>query len=594
MTQDWFSSIAEHARLRPQTLAIAAAGERLTYGELMARAHGLAGRLAAAGMGRESLVALALPNGLARAAATVAVLQAGVAFLPLSASDVPGRLDAVLWDSGAELLLAPPELANRLAAGPWSTWTIRGVEDLPPGGGRWPAPAAAPEDLAYVIYTSGSTGAPKGVEIERGALAQLVAWHCAEYQVTAADRASLLAHPSFDAAVWELWPYWAAGASLHVAPPETRLDPRALHDWLLAERITLAFVPTPLAEQLITLPWPAETPLRALLTGGDRLRRRPPAGLPFPLINHYGPTEATVVTTYGSVSPEGDGLPTIGRPVPYLDVRICDGELASVAPGAVGELCIAGAALARGYRRDPRLTAQRFVMEPETGRRWYRSGDCARRRADGALEFLGRLDRQVKIRGWRIEPAEIERQLITHPAVAAAVVEAAPSRGNPTEDPRLVAYLSSCGGERPGLAAIRAYLRPLLPDAMLPAQVCWLAEIPHTAQGKWDRPALATAPVLAADQAGEPAAVAAAAPSPTVAILTGILAEALGAESVGPDQDFFLLGGHSLLGVQLIARVREEMGVALPLRAIFDHPTAIRLAGEIDRRRAGAALEAAS
>ncbi len=592
MIPDWLSSIAEHARRRPQALAISAAGESLTYGELVAHAQGLAARLAAAGMGRESLVALALPNGLARAAATLAMLQAGAAYLPLSPNDPPGRLESVLWDSGAELLLAPPELAKQLVAGSWSTWAIQGLEDLPAGGGFLPLPTGAPEDLAYVIYTSGSTGAPKGVEIERGALAQLIVWHQSEYQVTPADRASLLVHPAFDAAVWELWPYWAAGASLHVAPPEARLDPRVLRDWLLSERITIAIAATPLAEQLITLPWPAETPLRALLTGGDRLRRHPPAGLPFSLVNHYGPTEATVVTTYGSVPPEGDGLPTIGRPVPYLEVRICAGDLAPVAAGATGELCIAGAALARGYRYAPRLTAERFVVEPATGRRWYRSGDCARWRADGALEFLGRADRQVKIRGWRIEPAEIERQLIAHPAVAAAIVEVAkPSRGDPAADPRLVAYLAACGGERPGLAAMRAYLRSALPEPMLPSEVRWLAEMPQTVQGKWDRAALATAPVLAADDAGEP--VAAAALSPTVAALAAILAEALGAESVGPDQDFFLLGGHSLLGVQLIARVREEMGVALPLRAIFDHPTAARLAEEIDRRRAGAALEAA-
>ncbi len=587
MTPHWLVSLAEHARRQPESLAIAASGQSLTYGQLLARSQNLAHRLAAAGVGRESLVAVALPTGPARALASLAVLQAGAAYLPLADSEPPGRLEAVLWDAGVELLLAPLQLADRLAGAAPATWTIRGLQDLPDTPIPEALPAPDPGDLAYVVYTSGSTGTPKGVEIEHRALALLIAWHQAEYRLTPADRASLLAYPAFDAAVWELWPYLAAGASLHAPPPDVGLDAVALRDWLLAEAVTLAFAPTPLAEQLMALPWPGVGSLRALLTGGDRLRCFPPSDLPFPVVNHYGPTEAAVVTTYGVVPPGGQGLPSIGRPVPYLQVRACDAQQREVPGGAEGELCIAGPALARGYRHDPSLSALRFLRDPVTGQRLYRTGDWARRRADGEVEFLGRADRQVKVRGWRVEPAEVERRLLAHPAVADALVEFRPPAGRVPAEPRLVAYLVARSADRHGLATLRAALRATLPEPMLPVEVRWLSAIPRTAQGKWHRAALDSLPVLASDAPDEPQPVLPL--GPTAHALTGILAEALGLEHIGPDQDFFLLGGHSLLGVQLIARVRDELGVALPLRAIFDHPTAFRLAAEIDRRRAAPA-----
>lgn len=603
----WLEQLAEHARRQPEALALAAGDRAVSYGHLLRRAAGLATRLRAAGVGAESLAAIALPQGAARLTAALGVLQAGAAYLPLGDREAPGRLEAVLRDAAPEIVLAPPELAAPLAAGAWQTWTIGGLDDLPPAPAVTAPPALpAAADLAYVIYTSGSTGAPKGVEIEHGALARLIAWHIAAYRVGPADRAALLAYPGFDAAVWELWPYWAAGASCHIPPAEVRLHGEALRDWLLRQEITLAFAPTPLAEQLLALAWPPRPPLRALLTGGDRLRRRPPADLPFPLFNHYGPTEATVVATQGRVSPAGSGLAPIGRPVPYLRLEVRDEQRQPAAAGAAGELWIAGPGLARGYRQDPALTAERFWGGASDGERWYRTGDRARWNAHGELEFLGRADRQIKIRGWRIEPAEIERQLLTHPAVAAAVVEAAqPAPGGapaPAEAPgtaapapRLVAYLAPRGADRPPLAAVRAFLRARLPEAMLPDQVRWLAALPQTPQGKWDRAALPSLAVLPSGAAEDRGGGGAPPPdgdrraSPTLGAVAAILAEALGVPRVGASEDFFLLGGHSLLGVQLVARVREQLGVALPLRCIFDFPTAAQLAAEIDRRRAAAA-----
>ncbi|MGH9525900.1 MAG: non-ribosomal peptide synthetase, partial [Terriglobales bacterium] len=303
-------------------------------------------------------------------------------------------------------------------------------------------------------------------------------------------------------------------------------------------------------------------------------------------------TETTVVATHGRVEETGEGLPAIGRPVPYLRIAIRDDAQRPLPAGAEGEIWIAGAALARGYRHEPGLTAERFrVLSSPGGReRSYRTGDRGRWRPDGELDFLGRCDRQVKIRGWRIEPAEIEQQLLGHPAVAAAVIEPAAGGGDTAvSEPRLTAFLVARNAEQPGLAALRAYLRTRLPDAMLPSEVRWLGQLPRTAQGKWDRAALALAASAAADAPTGLAAGVASDENPTARALAAILAEVLGVAKVGAEEDFFLLGGHSLLGVQLVARVREDLGIVLPLRTIFDHPTAAQLAAEIDRRRAPAA-----
>jgi non-ribosomal peptide synthetase component F len=256
------------------------------------------------------------------------------------------------------------------------------------------------EHLAYVVYTSGSTGRPEGVEVTHGSLANLAAWHRRAFAVTPADRAHVYASPAFDAAVWETWPHLAAGASLHLPPDDVRIDPAALRDWMLRERITLGFVPTPVAERLLGLSWPAHTPLRTLLTRAGALARRPPSALPFALVSTYGPTECTVVATSGVVSPAGpDALPSIGRPIDNVEALVLDADARPALPGMEGELYLGGAGLARGYRQRPELTAARFVPHPAVpGARLYRTGDRARQLPDGSLAFLGRVDDQVSIR----------------------------------------------------------------------------------------------------------------------------------------------------------------------------------------------------
>src|ERR1043166_2224573 len=285
------------------------------------------------------------------------------------------------------------------------------------------------QSLAYVIYTSGSTGVPKGVAIQRDTLMNLVAWHQRTYNVRPADRATLIAGPGFDASVWELWPYLAAGASLHIPDEDTRTSPAKLVAWLVAEKISVCFLPTPLAEAVLDQEWPAASSLRLILTGGDKLRRWLHKPFPFRLINHYGPTESTVVTTATEVGAlkHTHLLPPIGRPIDNTRVYLLTTGLQPLPFGVTGELYIGGESLARGYLGRPEATAERFIPDPfscEPGARMYRTGDLAAYLTSGEIEYRGRIDQQVKLRGLRVELGEIEAVLSEHPQVRDCVVVA--------------------------------------------------------------------------------------------------------------------------------------------------------------------------
>jgi amino acid adenylation domain-containing protein len=396
----------------PGALAISWEGGSLTYGELAARVDELAERLREMGVGPETVVALCLERSPELVTAALAVLEAGAAYLPIDPAHPEERQKWIVADSGAAAVIRKGLVLEVL--------DVPGVLSVP--------------DLAYVIYTSGSTGMPKGTELRHHGLSSLIAWHRRAYGLRPADRTSMLAGPGFDASVWETWAPLTAGASLHIPPPDTVLSPPALLDWMAEHGITVAFLPTPLTEAVLAEPMPKGLALRSLLTGGDRLRRRPAPGLPFELVNHYGPTEATVVATAGRVSPEGERVPNIGAPIANTRVYLLDRGLRPMPVGVAGEICLAGEGLARGYRGRPDLTADRFVPDPfGEGRRIYRTGDLARWTAPGQIEFVGRVDHQVKIRGYRIELGEIETALGRHPEVREAVVLAL--------DGRLVAYV---------------------------------------------------------------------------------------------------------------------------------------------------------
>jgi acyl-CoA synthetase (AMP-forming)/AMP-acid ligase II/acyl carrier protein len=354
------------------------------------------------------------------------------------------------------------------------------------------------------------------------------------------------------------------------------MDPVALRDWLVEQAISVAFVATPLAERMLDLPWPAHTRLRTLLTGADTLHRRPSPGLPFTVVNNYGPTECTVVATSGVVTAGGEGLPSIGKAISNTLVRILDEARQPVPDGTEGELWVGGAGVARGYRRQPQLTAERFVPDPfgPPDGRLYRTGDRARTLSDGSLAFCGRSDDQVKIRGHRVELDEIVAALNAHPMIAASAVIAVEG---PAHERGLIAYVVP-RGTMPSPGDLVTTLRERLPEYMRPAAFVELGELPLTASGKVDRARLPKPEAAGGGSAPGFVAPATAVEQRLAAMVAGLL----GVPRVGLSDDFFLMGGHSLLGTQLIARVRDTFDVELPLRTIFDHPTVGALAAQIE------------
>ena len=562
--------VADRARYAPDALAVQCGVERVTYRELNERAEVLAAQLRNAGIGPEVLAAVYMERSVDLIVALLAVLKAGGAYVPIDVAYPRSRVEYVIRDSLAAVVLTHRKLAKGLDVGAARVVSLD-APNAPTNNIPDAVNGAGVENLAYIIYTSGSTGQPKGVAIEHRSLLNLVQWHRRAYNVTDEDRATQIASPAFDAAVWEIWPYLAAGASIHIPNEETRLSPSRLIRWLNEERITMVFLPTPLAEAVMAEDWPEASVLRFLLTGGDQLRRRPPVGARYTLVNHYGPTENTVVTTAGEVSPKEDGLPSIGRAISNVRIHLLDRHLQAVPIGAMGELYVAGENLAKGYWSRPDLTAERFVAGAD-GTRLYRTGDLARWRADGQIEFLGRLDNQVKIRGHRIELGEIECALRAHLAVSdAAVVAQSDSIGRV----RLAGYVVA--KEAMETAVLREYLRESLPDYMVPETFVMVKALPLTSNGKLDRKALpavefaASAPRYAAPR------------SATEDVLAGIWSDVLGRERVGIDDNFFSLGGHSLSATQVIARARGALGIDLPLKALFQSPTIRELSEGLDR-----------
>jgi acyl-CoA synthetase (AMP-forming)/AMP-acid ligase II/acyl carrier protein len=368
-----------------------------------------------------------------------------------------------------------------------------------------------------------------------------------------------------------------------MADDTTRNSADLLREWLLAQRITIGFVPTPLAEQMIRRcdAWP-HSDLRILLTGGDVLHHYPLAELPFVLVNNYGPTECTVVATSGHVSPQSSAEtpPSIGTAITNVEIYLLDEHLRPVAPGTPGEIHVGGAGLARGYRNRPDLTSEKFIPNPfgrDSGGRLYKTGDLARALPDGQLIFLGRVDNQIKIRGYRIEPGEIEQALSRHPQIRASVVVA---REDTPGEKRLVDYIVTTPDATPTHTALRDFLRDVLPEYMLPVAFVRLDAVPLTPNGKVDRAALPAPDAANTLQDDAEAEIECTVTEQRVAEIVG---ELLKLEEIGLDDNFFLLGGHSLLGAQLIARLREAFGVEIGLRSLFEAPTVAALSAEVDR-----------
>jgi amino acid adenylation domain-containing protein len=573
--------VERQAAVNPNSVAVVAQDCVLTYHELNSRAGELANRLCSIGVGPDVLVGLCLKSSIAMVVGALGILKAGGAYLPLDPAYPAERLSLILNDAKAPVLVTAQCRAGSLPAGAWRVIGLD-IEGRMADGPSSPSPVteASPESLAYVIYTSGSSGQPKGVEIAHKSLLNLVRWHQHAFAVTPADRASQLAGVGFDAAVWELWPYLTAGASVHFADEAIRTEPEALRDWLLSRQITISFIPTVMAERIMALDWPAEIPLRVVLTGADTLHRYPSAKLPFLLVNNYGPTECTVVATSTPVLPDEcpSQRPPIGRPITNTQVYILDEHLKPVPKGTPGELHIGGAGLARGYLNLPELTAEKFIPNPfsrEPGARLYKTGDLARYLPDGQIAFLARIDEQVKIRGYRIEPDEIVSGLNQHPAVLESAVVA---RELGSGDKQLIAYFVAPSEEQPSYTDLRDFLGARLPAYMVPSTFVRVDRLPLTPHGKMDRAALPepTAENTLNNEAFEPPS------SPVEERLARILTTLLDVEQVGRDDNFFQMGGHSLLGAQVIVRVRDGFGVQLSLRFLFDHPTVREMSAEIE------------
>lgn len=559
--------IAQHAEHSPDALALVAPDGILTYAELDRRSTHLAGYLQQRGVGPEVIVGVCLERSCALLVGLLAILKAGGAYLPLDPAYPPDRLAYMLTNSRATIVLTQSDLATLVASYP-AVFLDTAEAESAPLAALSEASTVTSTQLAYVLYTSGSTGKPKGVAVIHAGLSNLVAWHQRRFNLRPDDRVSQLANLSFDAAGWELWPALAAGSCVYMAPIAALASPERLHSWLLESRITVAFVPTPLAETILPLSWPTTAPLRTLLVGGDVLRRGPTAGLPFEVVNNYGPTEATVVTTSGTVEPESitTRQPSIGRPVDNIQVYIVDTDLTPVPIDVAGEICIGGVGLARGYVGQREETAQRFIPNPfgGVGSRLYRTGDRGRYREDGTIEYLGRRDEQVQIRGMRVELGEVETTLTRHSGISQAIVRARPGSGNS----ELVAYIVE--RERGALPddELRQYLLAQLPAHMVPIEIVRAPALPLTPNGKVDRRAL---PRLDTVVPGGRTAY----DEPRTDLeqtLTEIWKRILKVDEIGRGENYFNLGGNSL-HMMLVRDELESIGYDVPTVDMFRYPS---------------------
>ncbi|MER7421127.1 amino acid adenylation domain-containing protein, partial [Micromonospora peucetia] len=542
------------------------------------------------GVGVEQVVGVCLPRGVDLVVGVLAVLKAGAAYLPLDPQQPADRSAYMLDGAGVRVVLTDAAQAGRLPAGVEAI-DVGALPEADADARPAPPSPASLDNLAYVIYTSGSTGQPKGVAMSHRPLANLIDWQLRRSPVVG----PVLQFSSifFDISFQEMFTAWLGGSHVVLVTDEQRRDPEQLVDVLAGEQVRRLHCPPAVLAQIALA---ARRTGRRLSLGeiapaGEQLqitaeiRELASAGDGVVVDNQYGPTEAHVITAGRLTGDPADWpeFPGIGEPIANTRIYLLDQQLLPVPPGAVGEIYVAGDCLARGYVGRADLTAERFVPDPfgtVAGQRLYRTGDLARWRHDGNLEFLGRADRQMKIRGYRVEPGEIEAALLRHPDVAEALVVAEQGR---TGDTRLVAYAVPAAQTLPPGSALRAFLRASLPEYMVPAHVVALPTLPLTATGKVDHKSLPSPAEAPADEVVDRVAPRTA-EEQTIAT---IWAETLGVPAVGVDDDFFELGGHSLLATQVVARVRGALGIELPLRAIFENRTVATLAIAVGGRSTG-------
>ena len=563
----------------PDAIAVIDGEKSLTYEQLNQKANQLAYYLQNLGVKTEDLVGICIERSVLMIIGLLGILKAGAAYIPLDPNYPSERLAYMLEDSAVSVLLTQENLVDTLPNYLGTIFCLdqdgKILDHHPQDNLLHPMTS---ENLAYVIYTSGSTGKPKGVLIQHQSLLNLVSWHQNAFDITTIDRVTQLAGIAFDASVWEIWPYLTAGACLAIVPPDLLTSPKQLQEWLIAKKITVSFLPTPLAETLIPLDWSPNCPLRLMLTGGDKLNDFPPTSIPFTLVNNYGPTENTVVTTSVKITPDllTEKAPPIGRPISNTQVYILDQYQQPVPIGIPGELYIGGSGLAKGYLNRPELTDSKFIANPFSQKlsdRLYKTGDLVRYGNDGQIEFVGRIDHQVKIRGFRIELGEIETVLNQHPQVKEAIIIA---REDQPGVKRLCAYVIA--SQNLTVSQLRLFLQEKLPQYMVPAFFVLLDAFTLTANGKIDRCALPQPTLELEDEA----ALNLSPGTEKERILAAIWQRVLGLKNISINDNFFELGGDSILAIQIIAQANQA-GLQITPKQLFSHQTIAQLATVAER-----------
>lgn len=594
-------------REAPDRIALTYGDEHVTYGQLDARASSLAGRLRSHGVGPDTLVALCAERGIEMIVGLVGILKAGGAYVPIDPAYPEKRLRFHLADCGAAVVVASGGVADALAAGPVPVLAVEG-DDAAPGANGTGEPRASDQSLAYAIYTSGTTGVPKAVLVEHRQVVRLFTQTWPWYRFDDRDVWTLFHSISFDFSVWEVWGALLYGGRLVIVPGDVTRSPDLLHDLLVRERVTVLNQTPSAFRQLVAAdarrPAPADLALRVVILGGERLEvamLEPWIGrygdqLP-QLVNMYGITETTVFVTYRPIRaadlrrPE---LSPIGVPIPDLRAHVLDESRRPVADGEPGDLYVAGPGLARGYLGRPELTAERFIELPGIDQwesRLYVTGDRVARLPDGELTYLGRSDDQLKVRGFRVEPQEIQLCLAAHPRVETVEVVAEDFGDG---DVRLVAYVlprpdataaDGAGAAGDLVAALTDRAGAELPAHMRPSAYRLVREMPMTLQGKVDRAALrdAVAYEPGRDGAAEPAQ---AGLSATEGAVLRIVEEILERDDIESDDDVFDLGATSLALVRIIAGVNQEFGVSLTGAELEDTASVRTLAGAVESARA--------
>ncbi|HWS55797.1 MAG TPA: amino acid adenylation domain-containing protein, partial [Pyrinomonadaceae bacterium] len=577
------------AALTPAAEAVVSGGERLTYAELDSRANRLANHLRAAGVGPETRVAILLERSSRLLVSILGVLKAGGCYVPLDPQYPRERIAYTLEDSAAALILTQARLAGRLPEAAARVLKVDAEwERIARASGAKPAGGACSQNLAYVIYTSGSTGAPKGVMVAHRELVNYLVWCREVFEVGEGHGSPIHAPVAFDGTKTSLFFPLTVGQSLVMLADESGVE-GLVESFRSGDRYSLVKI-TPAHLDLLSHELSGaglEGRAKTLIVGGEALRgehlrhwiRHAPGTR---LIQEYGPTETTVSSCWYEIPRDEalSGAVPIGRPISNTQVFILDAAGNPAPVGATGEVYIGGDGLARGYLNRPALTAERFVPDPfgtAPGARLYKTGDLAKFLPDGNVEFVGRADSQVKLRGFRVELGEIEAVLCQHPSVAEAAVVVRPDEGGRES---LVAYVAG-GQQAPPAAALREHLKAKLPDHMIPSAFMALDRLPLTPNGKVDRKAL-PAPAGAGRGAGRDYA---APRTPEEEIIAAVWQQVLGVGRVGATDNFLELGGHSLLATQVMSRVRRALGVALPLRALFEAPTVAELAERVEALR---------